>query len=270
MQDEQRFEHHRHNHVSRAACIGTVRRAPFGQAPEDLVVAVLDSGAPPSGELLDYCRIVERISVDANGRLARLDDSSDNLGHATSVISAMTRVASSLSVISVKVFRDSLMTSQRCIASGIDFALDAGAGIVNLSLGFGGTTVHGSLARALNRALAKDIVIVASVGLGQASAIPEFAQGILAASASNSLSPWCYRTDKTFRNRVLAFSVSDRGLHSDIAFGSSYATATTTGLVAAAFPAIQAGRRSAFEVLGIHQCTCELEIAHGLARNHRS
>jgi subtilisin family serine protease len=130
------------------------------------VVAVLDSGvnaAHPdlAGQVLPG---YDFVNVDA--------DPADDLGHGTAVSGAIAAagnngrgaagVAFGCRLLPVKVMNASGFATYSCIAEGIEYAVDRGARVINISIV--GTEPSGTLQDAINDAWSNNVVIVAAAG----------------------------------------------------------------------------------------------------------
>ena len=96
-----------------------------------LRVAVIDSGVNVPHPHLPS--VAGGLALDLHGR--EHADYLDRLGHGTAVAAAIHEKAPDAELFVVKVFEDRLATSVPTLIRAIDLALDAGARIVNLSLG---------------------------------------------------------------------------------------------------------------------------------------
>jgi type VII secretion-associated serine protease mycosin len=132
-----------------------------------VTVAVIDSGVAPHPDLSG--RVQSGIDlVSGNG-----DGSRDEVGHGTTVAGliagrsadghGVTGLAPDATILPVRVLNaKNKYDDAKVVARGLVWAVDHGAGVVNLSLGGGG--VSPALADAIDYAFAKDVVVVACVG----------------------------------------------------------------------------------------------------------
>ena len=148
----------------------------------DTVIAVLDSG-------------VDRTHPDLVTRLLPGDD--DVAGHGTQVAGVaaaatnngigIAGAAHTASILPIRVLDEDGKATDADVAAGIERAIDAEVDIINLSLGGGGGGAGGALATAIQRAIAADIVVVASAGNGGAPfpVFPAAYPGVLAVASTN-------------------------------------------------------------------------------------
>ncbi|MFT3968651.1 MAG: S8 family serine peptidase, partial [Sphingobium sp.] len=110
---------------------------PFaGRTGAGIRVAVIDSGVHPGHPHIDAGRIAPGVMILPNGAIvAEPGATLDRLGHGTAVTAALQEKAPGATCIPVRVFRDSLKASAIALVAAIRWAIENGAGIVNLSLG---------------------------------------------------------------------------------------------------------------------------------------
>jgi subtilisin family serine protease len=195
------------------------------------VVAVLDTGVDRDHPDLAPNLIAGRdiVNVDA--------DPSDDNGHGTEVAgvvgaatgngAGVAGVAWNARIMPVKVLGAAGTGFDADIASGITWATDNGADIINLSLGgFGSST---ALDQAVDYAFAHDVVVVAAAG-NQAAGVPTFPAaipGVLAVTATDAQGQFAW-----FSNHGPWITLAAPGINvvtTALAPGPSLATAAVTG-----------------------------------------
>lgn len=150
-------------------------------------VAVIDSGVNPRHPHI--IGIAGGVSVTPEGAL---DPEAwiDRLGHGTAVTAAIQEKAPTAEYFAVKVFHNELRTSGRNLARGIEWAIDAGMDVINLSLGTQ-NVAHAILFRPLvERAVAKGIVLVSAYGC-----LPGTLDGVFAVSEDPACPRATYRVE---------------------------------------------------------------------------
>lgn len=135
----------------------TLRSPPFaGRTGRGIRVAVIDSGIaaghPHIGEVSGGVSLVGAVDSDYG----------DRLGHGTAVAAAIREKAPDAVLLSVRVFDRTLETSADTIATGMRWAADRGAQLINLSLGTPNEERNAVLRDALDYATERGAVVVAA------------------------------------------------------------------------------------------------------------
>jgi subtilisin family serine protease len=230
------------------------RRAGFARAwdvtrgsPRTLV-GVLDTGVDPAHPDL-HGAVVQGIDLVDGGF-----DASDDDGHGTAVAGILAARANnrigiaggcwSCSVLAVKVLRADRTGRVSDLVSGIVWAVDHGARVLNLSLGAPGRS--GTLADAVAYAVAHDVVVVAAAGnYGTDTPVyPAAEDGVIAVGASDD-SDHLYR----WSNRGAWVDVAAPGCNVTLWLRSGYAsfcgTSSASPLVAGLAALIRSRRPAA-------------------------
>ena len=195
-------------------------------------VAIVDSGVHASHPHVGGVSGGTAIGEDGG----RLDDYVDRLGHGTAVTAAIREKAPDAELFAVKVFDRVLSTRIGSLIDGIDWAVENGMHLVNLSLGTSRQEHAVALAGAVQRAAVRNVIIVAARRDGGESWLPGSLPGVLPVEIDWTLPRDRYRA--TQADGVTVFCASgfareipgvppERNLH-----GISLAVANMTGLVA--------------------------------------
>ena len=130
------------------------------------------------------------------GRMTAIDDTGhthddvvDRLGHGTAVAAAVHEKAPAATIHIAKVFHDSLSTNIEALVLAIDWAVEIGADLINLSLGTANPDNAPILSAALERVRASGAMLVAAAGANDRVWYP----GALEAAFSVALDPTCPR-----------------------------------------------------------------------------
>jgi subtilase family protein len=121
-------------------------------------VAVIDSGV--HAEHPHVGGIAGGIAIDENGRLH--DDYVDRLGHGTAVTAAIKEKAPDAEIYAVKVFDRALSTRITSLVAAIDWAAGERMHLANLSLGTMRIEHEAILRATVERAIARDLLIVSA------------------------------------------------------------------------------------------------------------
>jgi subtilisin family serine protease len=121
-------------------------------------IGVIDSGVNPWNP--HVARIAGTVAFHEDGSEHR--DVIDRLGHGTAVVAAVQEKAPNAELHVIRVFEHALSTSARAIANAIDWAVDQGLRLVNLSLGTVKPHSIGVLTEAVRRADEHGTIVVSA------------------------------------------------------------------------------------------------------------
>jgi subtilisin family serine protease len=112
--------------------IRTIKLADFpGRTGRGIRIAVIDSGIHPNHP---HIGSVEGVIAFDDAGLEHADVI-DRLGHGTAVAAAIHEKVPDASLIAVKIFNRNLVTTSAALVAAIQWSIDAGVDLVNLSLG---------------------------------------------------------------------------------------------------------------------------------------
>ncbi|MCT2401457.1 S8 family serine peptidase [Novosphingobium mangrovi (ex Huang et al. 2023)] len=207
-------------------------------------IAVIDSGIHPQHSHIEASRLLPGISVRGDGTIDAVDDATlDRLGHGTAVTAAIQEKAPEASCIPIRVFHEGLKTTGHALITAIDWAIEQGVDIVNLSLGSTNPAHAPSFAAAIERAEEKGVIVVAPRAVGGPPCYPGALEGVLAVDLDWDCPRETYRpaTDGSgcfFASgypRPIPGVALRRNIH-----GISFATAQMSGFVACALERLDA------------------------------
>jgi subtilisin family serine protease len=121
-------------------------------------IAVIDSGVHASHPHVNG--VAGGVAITADGR--EENDFVDRLGHGTAVTAAIREKAPDAAIFAVKIFHDSLATRIQPLLRAINWSVENGMHLINLSLGTSNQEHELVLLAALDRARAKGILLVAA------------------------------------------------------------------------------------------------------------
>jgi Subtilase family len=202
---------------------------------EGVRVAVIDSGVHADHPHVGG-RIALRIAIRSDG--TQVQDVTDRLGHGTAVVAAIREKAPHATILAVKIFWDALKTDVDTLARGLLAAGQAGADVINLSLGTAEMKHRERLADAVLCARRLGAIVVAAHEDGGVLWLPGCLEGVVGVRADASIDRGTYDV-RTVENRsVLVTSPyprdipgvpRERNLH-----GVSFAVANASAFVARA------------------------------------
>lgn len=129
-----------------------------GRTGRGVGIAVIDSGVHPGHPHVGG--LVSGIAIDDEG--APHGDVIDRLGHGTAVVAAIHEKAPGAEIHVVRVFHDTLSTSVEALLAALEWAVDRGVGLVNLSLGTANPENAPALEAAVARARALGTLVVSA------------------------------------------------------------------------------------------------------------
>jgi subtilisin family serine protease len=121
-------------------------------------IAVIDSGVHANHP--HVIGVAGGVAITPDGR--EENDFVDRLGHGTAVTAAIREKAPDAAIFAVKIFHDSLATRIQPLLRAIDWSVENGMHLINLSLGTNNQEHEPVLLAALERARAKSILLVAA------------------------------------------------------------------------------------------------------------
>lgn len=198
-------------------------------------VAVIDSGVHPGHPHILADRIGSGVAILADGTIVAGDDATlDRLGHGTAVTAAIQEKAPDAEILPVRVFQDALKSSARALAAAIVWSLEAGADIINLSLGTVNPAHRDLFAGLVTAARDQGALIVAAREADGAPCWPGALDGVLGVGLDWDVPRDAFRFEAgvlyaSGYPRPIPGVAQRRNLH-----GISFATAQASGFAACA------------------------------------
>lgn len=121
-------------------------------------IAIVDSGVHATHPHVQ--QVAGGVSITADGGYT--NDYLDRIGHGTAVTAAIKEKAPDADLFAVRVFDRSLSASLATLCAALDWAIDAGMRVINLSLGTANAAHRDRLAAIVRRANESGAVIVAA------------------------------------------------------------------------------------------------------------
>ncbi len=121
-------------------------------------IAVIDSGVHAAHPHVNG--VAGGIAITADGR--EESEYEDRLGHGTAVTSVIREKAPDAAIFAVKIFHDSLATRIQPLIRALDWSVENGMHLINLSLGTSNQEHERVLLSAVERVRAKGILLVAA------------------------------------------------------------------------------------------------------------
>ena len=212
-----------------------MRLLPFAHATgRGVKIAVIDSGVN-----LRHPHIIASTRGVCVGFTAPDGDlADDKFGHGTAVTAAIQEKAPGAEYYALKVFGDSLRTTTPRVMEAIEWSIDHGIDLVNLSLGTPNLEYREEMQSLVTRAAAAGVVLIAARTARQDVVLPGILPGVIGVDLDWSLSRDRYRIeDGNGYTRFLAPGfprpLPERPPERNV-YGISFAVANMTGFVARA------------------------------------
>jgi subtilisin family serine protease len=121
-------------------------------------IAVIDSGVHADHQHVGG--VTGGFGIAEDGSLH--EDYVDRLGHGTAVVAAIREKAPAAEIFCIKVFDRELAATGQALVSAIEHAREAGAHIINLSLGTTNRDYEEALTRVIERAIRSGVIVIAA------------------------------------------------------------------------------------------------------------
>ena len=223
------------------------RLAPLGRLDRDwafgdgrgggITVAVVDSGVegghPAIGSVL---RKSVRVELDGEDATVVDDDAVDVVGHGTAVASIVHALAPDADIVSVRVLGPDNRGKGTAFAAGLEWAIDQGAGIINLSLSSRSDAMFGVFHDLADRAYFAGVLLVCAANNIAVASYPSLFAAVVSVAAHDVRDPgvWFYnpRPPVEFGAYGLDVDVAWKGGGRIVATGNSFAAPHIAGYAA--------------------------------------
>ena len=212
-------------------------RAEGEPAGRGVAVFVIDSGVNPHHSHVRGVAGGARLFRDPDGAIRREEGSfRDDLGHGTAITAVIRHVAPAARIHAVKIFSDSHSATVDVLEAALEYAIDAGARIVNLSLGVKGDVGSRPIGALTRDAADRGVILVASARNGsRRNGYPALLPDVIGVAADRRLGERTlrYHAGEPFECRASGWPRPLPGLPRERNFrGNSFAAARVTGAVA--------------------------------------
>ncbi len=225
--------------LGRAAGIdGVDRDWAWGSATgSGVIVAIVDSGLEVEHPALQG-RVAESVAVelvDGEPRVAR-DASGDLFGHGTACGSIILGLAPEVELVSVRVLGPDLRGKGAAFAAGLEWAIERGVHVANLSLSSKSEALYGTFHQLVDEAYFRNVALVSAANNVPGLSYPSLFSSVLSVAAHAEADPWRFYYNPSPPVEFGAWGVDvpiawkDRG--STVATGNSFAAPHIAGLAA--------------------------------------
>jgi len=206
-------------------------------AGRGISVVVIDSGVNPSHSHVREVSGGGRVFEEPGGNI-RCEEGSfqDDLGHGTAVTAVIRHVAPAARIYAIKIFSGSLHATVDVLEAAMEYALDANARVINLSLGIGQDVTSRAIGSLCRYAAGKGVILVASARNGSGrSGFPALLPEVIGVAADGRLGERSLRYfgGETSECRASGWPRDLPGVPRERNFrGNSFAAARVSGAVA--------------------------------------
>lgn len=185
---------------------GLAREGPFGRLDRDevfadadgagVVVAVVDSGVDADHPGVRG-RVARRLRVDLDGEDARVIDdpqAADLVGHGTACAGIIAGIAPAAELVSIRVLGADNRGKGRAVAAAVEWAIDQGVGVVNLSLSSRSEAMYSVFHELADRAYFANVLLVCAANNVPGPSYPSLFAAVVSVAAHDIPDPdaWFY------------------------------------------------------------------------------
>ena len=195
---------------------------------EGIVVAIVDSGIEGdhpavAGRLRDSVRV----ELDGEDATVVADEPTDGVGHGTACAGIIVGLAPKVTLLSVRVLGSDNRGKGLAFATGLRWAIEAGASIVNLSLSSRSEALFATLHELVDRAYFANVLIVSAANNVAVASYPSLFAAVISVAAHDVRDPdvWFYnpRPPVEFGAFGLDVDVAWKDASRIVATGNSFA-----------------------------------------------
>jgi subtilisin len=202
-----------------------------------VTVGVIDSGMEADHPALAG-RVVEAVAVEiADGETTVVrDELGDLFGHGTACGAIILALAPEVELVSIRVLGKNLKGKGVAFLAGLEWALERGIEVVNLSLSSKSEALFGDFHQVVDEAYFKGMKLVSAANNVQVASYPSLFSSVFSVAAHSQPDPWRWYYNPTPPVEFGAWGVDvpiawkDGG--STVATGNSFAAPHIAGLVA--------------------------------------
>ena len=226
--------------LERLGPLGSIDRAwAFGDADgTGVTVAIIDSGVERAHRAVGG-RLVESVVVEPgdDGPVVGADpDAIDVVGHGTACAGIIHGLAPGADIVSVRVLGPENRGKGAVFAAGLEWAIERGASVVNLSLSSKSDAMFGIFHELADRAYFANVLLVCAANNVPAPSYPSLFASVVSVAAHDVADPWTWfynpRPPVEFGAYGVDVPVAWKGGGRMIATGNSFAAPHIAGLAA--------------------------------------
>jgi subtilisin family serine protease len=209
-----------------------------GAAGAGVRVAILDSGLERTHPALDG-RVVESVAIelDRDGEPRIVPDERDDLfGHGTACGGIILSLAPQVELVSVRVLGSDLRGKGPAFAAGLEWAIEHGCRVANLSLSSKSDAMFGTFHELADSAYFKNVLLVCAANNVPGPSYPSLFSSVVSVAAHDEPDPWRLYYNPAppveFGAWGVDVPIAWRDGGTTVATGNSFASPHVAGMVA--------------------------------------
>ena len=208
-----------------------------GATGRGVTVAIIDSGVEAEHPALAG-RVRERVVVELEqgDPVVVADEMGDLFGHGTACGGLIVDLAPEVELVSVRVLGADLKGRGAAFLGGLEWAIDHGVDIINLSLSSKSEALFADFHDVVDRAYFAGVTLVSAVNNAPGASYPSLFSSVVSVAAHEEPDPWCWssnpRPPVEFGAWGVEVPIAWRGGGSTVATGNSFAAPRITALAA--------------------------------------
>jgi subtilisin len=209
-----------------------------GSTGQGVTVAIIDSGLETDHPTLNG-RVVESVAVEMMGdepKIVANDSAGDLFGHATACGGIVLSLAPDVDLVSIRVLGADLRGKGRAFAAGLEWAIERGVQVANLSLSSKSETLFPLFHQIADDAYFRNVALVSAANNVPGASYPSLFSSVFSVAAHDEPDPWRFYYNPAppveFGAWGVDVPIAWRDGGSTTATGNSFAAPHITGLVA--------------------------------------
>ncbi len=208
-----------------------------GATGRGVTVAIIDSGIEAQHPAVGG-RVREQVAVEleAGDPVVVRDETGDLFGHGTACGGLVVDLAPEVELVSVRVLGADLKGRGAAFLGGLEWAIDRGVDVVNLSLSSKSEALFADFHEVVDRAYFAGITLVSAANNAPGASYPSLFSSVISVAAHEVPDPWCWhynpRPPVEFGAWGVDVPIAWKDGASTIATGNSFAAPQIAALVA--------------------------------------
>lgn len=208
-----------------------------GATGKGVTVCIIDSGVEAEHPALAG-RVRERVAVELRAGEPEIveDDAGDLFGHGTACGGLIVGLAPDVEIVSVRVLGADLKGRGAAFLSGLEWAIDRGVDVINLSLSSRSEALYADFHDVVDRAYFAGVNIVSAANNAPGASYPSLFSSVISVAAHEEADPWRWyynpRPPVEFGAWGVSVPIAWKDGGSTVATGNSFAAPHLSALVA--------------------------------------